>query len=69
MTPFFKLLILSTLMSMQVTELPVSAKQVPVTRPTYPVPTTAIFIFDSIKLGCKIALKKVGLQPSDKFYW
>jgi hypothetical protein len=24
--------------------LPVSAKQVPVTRPTYPVPTTAIFM-------------------------
>jgi hypothetical protein len=31
-------------MSTQVTLLPVSAKQVPVTNPTYPVPTTAIFI-------------------------
>src|ERR1700761_9812713 len=32
-------------MSTQITSLPVSAKQVPVTKPTYPVPTTAIFIF------------------------
>ena len=31
-------------MSTQQTSLPVSAKQVPVTRPTYPVPITAIFI-------------------------
>ena len=30
--------------STQVTLLPVSAKHVPVTSPTYPVPTTAIFI-------------------------
>src|SRR5262245_29447075 len=29
---------------MQTTSLPLSAKQVPVTRPTYPVPTTATFI-------------------------
>jgi hypothetical protein len=28
---------------MHVTLFPVSAKQVPVTNPTYPVPTTAIF--------------------------
>jgi hypothetical protein len=31
-------------MSMHVTTLPLSAKHVPVTSPTYPVPTTAIFI-------------------------
>jgi hypothetical protein len=31
-------------MSTQVTLMPVSAKQVPVTRPTYPVPTTVIFM-------------------------
>src|SRR6185437_1869549 len=31
-------------MSTQITSLPVSARQVPVTRPTYPVPTTAIFM-------------------------
>ncbi len=30
--------------STQTTSLPDSAKQVPVTSPTYPVPTTAIFI-------------------------
>src|ERR1700756_2772346 len=29
--------------STQITWFPVSAKQVPVTKPTYPVPTTAIF--------------------------
>src|SRR5262245_13352442 len=31
-------------MSAQTTSLPVSARQAPATRPTYPVPTTAIFI-------------------------
>ena len=35
---------LKKLISTQVTILPVSDKQVPVTSPTYPVPTTAIFI-------------------------
>ena len=36
--------IFSSLTSTQVTMVPVSAKQVPLTKPTYPVPTTAIFI-------------------------
>jgi hypothetical protein len=31
--------------STQITSFPVSAKQVPVTNPTYPVPITAIFKF------------------------
>ncbi len=35
---------LAASMSTQMTWLPVSAKQVPVTKPTYPVPTTAIFM-------------------------
>ena len=36
--------ILSASISTQVTSLPLSAKHVPVTRPTYPVPMTAIFM-------------------------
>src|SRR5689334_5793891 len=45
-SPFFSLLTLLLSISTQVTSLPVSAKQVPVTNPTYPVPTTVIFIID-----------------------
>ena len=36
---------LSASISIQETIFPVSARQVPVTSPTYPVPITAIFIF------------------------
>src|SRR5438128_9283787 len=43
-SPFFNWVTLASLLSTQTTVLPVSAKQVPVTKPTYPVPTTAIFI-------------------------
>ena len=36
--------VLGFYISTQVTFVPISAKQVPVTRPTYPVPTIAMFI-------------------------
>ena len=39
--------IFSLFVSTQITLTPISAKQVPVTKPTYPVPTMAIFIFYS----------------------
>ena len=42
--PFFNASILLIFVSTQVTSTPISAKQVPVTKPTYPVPTIAIFM-------------------------
>src|SRR5688500_9292748 len=42
--PDLSCLILSSLISMHITSFPVSAKQVPVTNPTYPVPIIANFI-------------------------
>ena len=42
--PAFSVAIFLSSLSMQVTSLPQSAKQVPVTSPTYPVPMKAIFI-------------------------
>ena len=42
--PFERLSTLRASMSTQTTVLPISAKQVPETRPTYPVPTTAMFM-------------------------
>ena len=42
--PPFKVAIFDSSLSTQMTLFPVSARQVPTTRPTYPVPTTAIFI-------------------------
>src|SRR5689334_15650964 len=44
-SPFESLFTFSLSISTQITVFPVSAKQVPVTKPTYPVPITAIFIF------------------------
>jgi hypothetical protein len=44
-SPLFSRAILLASISMQETIFPVSARQVPVTSPTYPVPITAIFIF------------------------
>src|SRR5438094_555837 len=43
MCPELSFSTISGLMSTHVTVLPVSARHVPVTRPTYPVPTTATF--------------------------
>src|SRR5947209_91022 len=43
-SPSWRRRILSASMSIQTTSLPRSAKQAPVTRPTYPVPMTAIFM-------------------------
>ncbi len=43
--PLMRLSILRLSMSTHVTSMPTSAKQAPDTRPTYPVPTIAIFIF------------------------
>src|SRR6188472_399418 len=40
-------------LSTQTTSLPLSAKHTPATRPTYPVPTTAIFMF--LHHGCSPA--------------
>ena len=45
-TPSWSLLILLLSISMQVTLLPISAKQVPLTKPTYPLPITVKFIVD-----------------------
>jgi len=42
--PFFILSTFSASISTHTTLFPVSAKQVPVTKPTYPVPITAIFM-------------------------
>ena len=42
--PFLKSLILSKSLSIQITSWPKSERQTPVTNPTYPVPTTTIFI-------------------------
>src|SRR4051812_5830689 len=44
MSPRSSISIFAATLSMQVTALPLSARQVPVTRPTYPLPTTAIFM-------------------------
>jgi hypothetical protein len=52
---------------MQDTWLPVSAKQVPVTKPTYPVPTTAIFInlkFQSTSLIQRVLDRQLFLNLS-----
>src|SRR3954465_8962546 len=47
MIPFSSFATFSELLSTQTTSLPLSAKQLPTTRPTYPVPITAIFIRES----------------------
>src|SRR5256885_17186559 len=54
--------------STQVTECPVSAKQVPATRPTYPVPTTAMRIdpFSRLQLVCFILAQPHSGQPLRK---
>src|SRR5437870_9444168 len=45
MPPAFSMLIFGSSLSTQMTVFPFSARQAPTTRPTYPVPTTAIFIY------------------------
>ena len=49
--PFFNASILLIFVSTQVTSTPISAKQVHVTKPTYPVPTIAIFMILIYLLG------------------
>ena len=52
--------------STQITLFPVSAKQVPVTRPTYPVPTTAMFMMiKNLKNGLMSFLPETDSDEDD----
>ena len=56
MMPLLSLSIFSVSISTQVTFVPISAKQVPVTKPTYPVPTIATFIIGNLFLVIHILI-------------
>jgi hypothetical protein len=55
--------IFRSLMSMQVTSTPMSAKQVPDTSPTYPVPTMANFMIPYVQFNKCITHKKKRALP------
>src|SRR5438876_7129415 len=63
--PSFNALTLASSRSRQKTSLPMSARQAPVTRPTYPVPTTVTFMSSS---RCEVELfaapRRVGLPAA-----
>src|SRR5580692_3395473 len=55
-------------MSTQHTSLPDSAKQVPVTRPTYPVPMTAIFMRCEPHFPMPLAAKRVAASGRSRLF-
>src|SRR5512141_1485976 len=58
--PFFRSVIFVSSLSMQVTSIPKSARQAPVTRPTYPVPTMQMFM-RLLRMGAAAR----GAQPAE----
>src|SRR5919109_3751440 len=62
--PFLSIRIFASSLSTHVTSLPVSARQAPRTNPTYPLPTTAIFMRHK-KRGPDGPLKPVRVSPVD----